>query len=129
MMDFRFHIDEIFEIAEQLERNGADFYQRAAEATKEPEIKGILKSLAEMEVDHQDTFRKLRNQWVSQEERDSLYDPQGEAIQAEKDAIAFYLGMKEMLSDSTALPKIDSLIKEEMSHIVILSKQLKQATQ
>ena len=46
------------------------------------------------------------------------------AIQAEKDSIAFYLGMKDMVPEELGNNKIDSSIKEEMSHIRILSEKL-----
>ena len=37
-MTVTFNAFEIFEIAEQIERNGTDFYIRAAELFEEPEI-------------------------------------------------------------------------------------------
>jgi len=46
------------------------------------------------------------------------------AIQTEKDSIAFYLGMKELVSTNLGKSKIDDIIKEEMSHIKLLAGKL-----
>jgi rubrerythrin len=47
-----------------------------------------------------------------------------EAITAEKDSIVFYLGMKELVPETLGKKRIDAIIKEEMSHIKLLSKEL-----
>jgi len=46
------------------------------------------------------------------------------ALGAEKDSIVFYLGMKDMVSARQGKDKIDAIIKEEMSHITILTREL-----
>ncbi|MBT7259953.1 MAG: rubrerythrin, partial [Desulfobacula sp.] len=46
------------------------------------------------------------------------------AIQAEKDSIIFYLGMKEIVPEKSGKAKIDDIIKEEMSHIRIIAQKL-----
>ena len=46
------------------------------------------------------------------------------AIQAEKDSIVFYLGMKEIVPEKSGKAKIDDIIKEEMSHIRIIAQKL-----
>ena len=46
------------------------------------------------------------------------------AIEAEKDSIVFYLGMKESIPEAFGRQKMDAIIKEEMEHIRILSKEL-----
>ncbi len=55
-----FNADEIFEIAEQMERNGARFYRRAAGCASAGEARGLLLRLAEMEVQHERTFAAMR---------------------------------------------------------------------
>ena len=45
-------------------------------------------------------------------------------ILAEKDSIVFYLGMKEIVPENLGKTKIDQIIKEEMAHIKLLSKEL-----
>lgn len=48
------------------------------------------------------------------------------AIQFEKDSVAFFLGMKEVLPDQTGKSEIDKLIQAEMEHISMLSAALKE---
>jgi rubrerythrin len=47
------------------------------------------------------------------------------AIQAEKDSIVFYLGLREFVSQKAGKEKVEKVIKEEQSHIVILNNHLK----
>jgi len=44
------------------------------------------------------------------------------AIGLEKDSIAFYLGLKEIVPERLGKERIDDIIKEEMGHIGVLSK-------
>ena len=46
------------------------------------------------------------------------------AIEAEKDSIVFYLGMKEAVPENLGKGRIETIIKEEMGHIRLLSKEL-----
>ncbi len=55
-----YSVDEVFAIAEQIERNGARFYKRAAELAKDPAVKKVLAQLAEWEVGHEHTFADMR---------------------------------------------------------------------
>jgi len=48
------------------------------------------------------------------------------AIQAEKDSIVFYLGLKEFVQQRAGKENVEKVIKEEQSHIVILNNHLKQ---
>ncbi len=43
------------------------------------------------------------------------------AIQFEKDSVAFFLGMKELLPDASGKGEVDKLIRAEMEHIKMLS--------
>ncbi|OEU61982.1 MAG: hypothetical protein BA867_06765 [Desulfobacterales bacterium S5133MH16] len=45
-------------------------------------------------------------------------------IVAEKDSIVFYLGLKDFVPDQLGKNRLDTIIKEEMGHIRILSKEL-----
>ena len=47
------------------------------------------------------------------------------ALGREKDAVIFYLGMKDMVSEKLGKSKIDGIIKEEMSHVTIISREIK----
>jgi rubrerythrin len=55
----KFNIDEIFYIAEQIERNGALFYSKAAVTFEDQKLKRLLEELAAMELQHEQVFKKL----------------------------------------------------------------------
>ena len=46
------------------------------------------------------------------------------AIGQEKDSIVFYTGLKEMISQAAGKQQIDRIIKEEMSHIAFLNREI-----
>ncbi|MBW2593488.1 MAG: ferritin family protein [Deltaproteobacteria bacterium] len=149
-----FNIDEIFEMAEQIERNGALFYRKSAESVTDPDEKKLLIELAEMEDEHEKTFAALRADIAEEDKVVTAFDPEDEtvlylraladvriffkktidtssmkeilkeAIVAEKDSIVFYLGMKDMVPENTGKAKLNAIIKEEMGHIKLLSGKL-----
>lgn len=53
---------EIFEIAEQIERNGAKFYNRASEICDNPNVCRLFLRLAEWERKHKQVFKRMRLQ-------------------------------------------------------------------
>jgi rubrerythrin len=157
-MSYDFNADEVFEIAEQIERNGAKFYRTAAENISDEDQKKLLINLAEMEDEHEQTFKTMRTELTQEEKVVTTFDPEGEsenylraladtrvfyekeidvssfkeilksAITAEKDSIVFYLGMKEVVPHNLGKQRLDNIIKEEMSHIRLLSSKLLEYT-
>jgi rubrerythrin len=153
-MSYDFNADEVFEMAEQIERNGAKFYRDAAESVADFSNKDLLLGLSKMEEAHEKTFQSMRSALKSAEKASTVFDPSGEAslylraladtrvffekkidassileilkaaIEAEKDSIVFYLGMKEAVPAALGQGRIDGIIKEEMGHIRLLSKEL-----
>jgi rubrerythrin len=153
-MMYDFNADDMFEMAEQLERNGAQFYRTAAQTVKDEKALDLLNSLAAMEVEHEKIFAGMRSQLTTSEKTATVFDPQGEAaaylraladtrvffekkidtssmeailkeaISAEKDSIVFYLGMREAVPEHLGRSRLDEVIKEEMGHIRLLSKEL-----
>ena len=153
-MGFDFNADDIFEMAEQMERNGAKFYRTAAENVADSSAKEFLLELAGMEDEHEKTFALLRADLSQKEKTATVFDPEGEsalylraladsevffkkeidvssmeeilkaAITAEKDSIVFYLGLKQFIPEKLGKDKLDMIIKEEMGHIRILSNEL-----
>ncbi|MBT3176291.1 MAG: ferritin family protein [Desulfobacula sp.] len=149
-----FNANDIFEIAVKIEQNGAIFYRDAAKLLENEDHKQFLLELAKMEDDHEKTFAAMQKQLTDKEAFSSTFDPGdenvlylkaladtrvffekdkpesnfqgilGAAIQAEKDSIAFYLGMKELVPLKLGQSKINDIIKEEMSHIRILAGKL-----
>lgn len=153
---------EIFEIAEQIERNAAKFYRDAAMAAKNKDSQKIFLVLAEMEDKHRLIFADMLKDYKDNIEDMNIFDPDNEmlyymkamatsagwegkaapqmpftgsetpeqilkiALKAEQASINYYLGIKEFVKSQAGKEKIDQIIKEEMSHIVILQKNLEQ---
>ncbi len=79
-MAYRFNLDEIFAMAEEIERNGARFYRRAAEITQQPDAKKLFGELARWEDGHERLFQRLRGDLVDAGEADpTVFDPMGDA--------------------------------------------------
>lgn len=74
-----FNADEIFEMAEQIERNGAGFYRTAAESADDQTTQFLL-DLAAMEDEHEETFAAMRSELAAAEKKSFTFDPDGEAI-------------------------------------------------
>ena len=155
-MSYDFNADDVFEMAEQMERNGGKFYRTAADSVEDSANKDFLLELAAMEDQHEKTFQAMRAEISDQEKASTVFDPEGEAalylraladtrvffekeidvttmrnilksaIEAEKDSIVFYLGMKEAVPANLGKGRLDHIIKEEMGHIRLLSKKLVQ---
>ena len=153
-MAYNFSADEIFEMAKQIERNGAEFYKKAAESVQGEDEKNFLLSLAQMEETHEQTFAEMQKDLADKEKASQVFDPVEEAVlylkaladtriffekpfpgndmkeilktamNAEKDSIVFYLGMKELVPSELGKKRVDNIVKEEMDHIRILSGKL-----
>lgn len=154
MAAYDFNADEIFEMAVQIEINGAKFYRKAAESVADADAKKFLLELAVMEDDHENTFKKMKSELTEELKKSKVFDPENEAvlylksladtrvffekeldttslkeifkaaITAEKDSIVFYLGMKDLVAPAYGQTKVDAIIKEEMGHIRLLSRKL-----
>lgn len=74
MISISYSIDEIFEIAEQIERNGAAFYRKAAEIAGSDSIRELFNDLAEQEDEHLRTFAEMRKKLVPPEASIAVYD-------------------------------------------------------
>jgi rubrerythrin len=76
-MGMPFNADEVFEMAEQIERNGAKFYRAAAK--KFPQVSQVLSDLAAMEDEHENTFAAMRAELSATEAEPLVFDPDGQA--------------------------------------------------
>jgi rubrerythrin len=56
--------------------------------------------------------------------KETMEDILRTAIGLEKDSIVFYLGLKEIVPERLGRQRIDDIIKEEMGHIAVLSKEM-----
>jgi len=59
-MGIYFDVDDIFGMAERIERDAAAFYRRAGAAAGDPESRRVLLYLADMEADHEHVFAGIR---------------------------------------------------------------------
>jgi len=66
--------DEIYEIAEQIERNAAEFYREAAELCPDQETCRLLLDMSEIENKHLETFQNMREK-LAYEMGLSVFDP------------------------------------------------------
>jgi len=153
-MAFDFNAEDVFEMAKEIERNGAAFYVDAAKKVDDPDQKQLLLDLSKMEEEHEETFKKMEAGLKPKEQGKTVFDPENEALQylkaladtrvffdkdvdtssmkgilktalgAEKDSIVFYLGMKELVPEKYGKNRLDRIIKEEMSHVRLISKEL-----
>ncbi len=153
-MGNEFNANDIFEIAKQIEINGAKFYRDAADQVDGDGHKQFLTELAEMEDSHEQIFADMQKNLSEDETKALTFDPDDEnalylkaladtrvffekeapgadmkkiltsAIAAEKDSIVFYLGIEEMVAQNAGKSKVDDIIKEEMGHIKLLAEKL-----
>lgn len=159
-MSITFNADEIFEMAVQIERNGAKFYREAAGNASDAGVKEMLLSLAVMEDGHELTFSQMRKELSAEDKASNMFDPDNEAaqylqtmadfhgtegkasssekltgnesvaevlkiaMQAEKNSIAFYVGIKDLLVTKSGQQKIQAIIIEEMAHVSTIGGKL-----
>ena len=159
-MSITFNADEIFEMAENLERDAAGFYRSAAKNTDEKKTKQLFLDLAKMEDKHLATFREMRKELVAGEKEETVFDPDNEAgmylqtmakghgwegkrsltenltgkekvedifkiaLEAERNSVVFYSGLKELVPVRAGRDKVEAIIKEELGHIAVLNERL-----
>lgn len=80
-MDEIFTRNQMFEIAIQVERNGIAFYEKAAHTDALVDVRIELLELAEMEKEHIETFRELREVSLHPDEVRLWNDPKYPAAQ------------------------------------------------
>ncbi|MBN2209578.1 MAG: ferritin family protein [Candidatus Coatesbacteria bacterium] len=79
-MSITFNADEVLEIAEQIERNGANFYRRAAKAFAQSDAHRLLTDLASWEETHEKVFADMRKELSQREKEPVFFDPNNEAV-------------------------------------------------
>jgi rubrerythrin len=77
-MGITFNAFEIFEMAEQIERNGVKFYRKAAKSISDRQTRQVLEELADMEVEHEKIFAEMRKQLSSEARTARVFDPENE---------------------------------------------------
>jgi len=79
-MGITFSADEVFEMAEEIERNGAKFYRAAAERASNDAEKAIFLDMATMEDGHLRTFELMRRELSEVEKEVTIFDPDNEVV-------------------------------------------------
>ncbi len=159
-MTMAFNADEVFEMAEEVERNGAKFYREVAAKAPDRKMKDMFLGLAGMEDGHLRTFREMRAALSDQEKGGTTFDPDNEAalylqamadakgfegmrsptekltgkesmrelleiaIEAEKNSVMFYVGIKSMVAARAGKDKVEGIIREEVGHVAQLRREL-----
>ncbi|MFP4520947.1 MAG: rubrerythrin [Fibrobacterota bacterium] len=104
-MDDLYNINEIFEIAKQIEKNGSDFYHKAAEVNGD--YKNFLIEIAHQEEDHYQIFNNMQKEMSGKQEED-MVDVQDEAHRFLR-AIASEIVFKNKERESGAAPVFKSI--------------------
>jgi rubrerythrin len=112
-MGITFNADEIFEMAENIEKDAAMFYRRAAKNAADKKTKQMFLDLANMEDKHLATFQEMRKELSAGEREETVFDPDNEA--------AMYLqtianghgweGKKSLTESLTGKEKIEDILK------------------
>jgi rubrerythrin len=147
-----FSINEILDIAIQLEKNSAAIYRDAADNVSRPEITEVLEWMADEEVKHAQWFDSLRNTTTIKPEVTSLESLNGDFltsiiggqsfsledvdfvniqqvsnllnifIESEKDGILFYEMLMPFIRDEGTRTMLEHIISEEKNHIKSLEE-------
>lgn len=159
-MSITFNANEIFEMAEQIERNGAAFYREAAAKAKDAPTRKFLADLAVMEDGHLAIFQNMRKELGQAEKESVTFDPDDQAaaylqamadakgfegkispglklsgretlsdilsmaINAERNSVVFYVGLKTLVQTDRSRKQVDNIIGEEMGHIAVIQKKM-----
>lgn len=123
-MAITFNADEIFEMAEEIERKGAKFYRKAADNATDADLKDFFTSMAKMEDNHVIVFQDMRKELSAEEKGETVYDPQDESmlyLQAMADSKG-YEGMitptKEFTGDESMREVIETALNSEKESVV-----------
>ena len=145
-------VKEAIKIAIQMEKDGYDFYRRAATQTSSKMGETIFQTLANDELMHLDTFQKIFEGRVGKGEWDSLVNSSKKyanlsvfpkdlkttegaspdtneldalhmAMNSEKEAIDFYSGILEKTQDDEVKKIIGEIIQQEKSHYLLLQEE------
>ncbi len=123
-MSITFNANEIFEMAEEMERNGAKFYRKAAGNASDKETKQMLLDMADMEDGHLKTFEEMRKQLSGQEKGWTIFDPDNQSVlylQAMADARGYegkITPSKELTGNETTKEILDIALNSEKESVV-----------
>lgn len=111
-MTVTFNAIEVFEIAEQIERNGAQFYRKAAELFNDSAICTMFIELADWEIKHEQIFNDMGKQLVKVNEKTTT--PRLEKKQLDPKlmaCLAVFGTVSEPLHRLKSIEKIEDILK------------------
>jgi rubrerythrin len=147
-----FSIQEIIDLAIQIEENGEKVYRKAVDNVSDPSLSSLLRWLADEEAKHTQRFNELReiadtspiDPQVEELGKNILRSVVGEqsfsldeadfsrigtvkeliqlAIEFEKDTILFYEMIRTFVQDHETMDKLREIIEEETRHIMLLEE-------
>lgn len=112
-MSITFNADEVFEIAENIERDAAEFYRKAVKLAGDEKTKQLFLDLANMEEKHLVTFKEMRKDLGAEEKEETVFDPDNEAAMYLQ-AMAMghgWEGRKSRTESLTGREKIEDILK------------------
>jgi rubrerythrin len=142
-----FTLDDIREIAVQIEKNGEQAYRRAAVVAKQPEIAALFTRMADDELRHAEWFESIRSERpLSDDEREleqmgrrllqemvagqtfslgqqdleqagDLEESLEQSRIFEQDTVLFYEFLRGMIDDAEVKTQLAAIIAEERRHI------------
>ena len=149
-----FAIEDIIDLAIQIEKNAEEVYRKASGEISNPSLVSLLQYLADEEVEHAKWFSELK-QKVSKTTDDPQLAEMGKrillgllgdesfslkdadfskmdqiedllrlAIEFERDTVLFYEMIRSFLETKETLDHLDEIMEEERSHIRSLQESL-----
>jgi rubrerythrin len=145
-------VKDAIKTAIQMEKDGYAFYKKAAVQTSSEMGRSIFKSLADDEQLHLDVFQKMfedkvgKNEWADLVDSSKKYvnlpifpkdlkevdgvnpdtnelDALRMGMDSEKEAIDYYMKIKENSRDNEIKEIIDKIIEQENNHYLILEQE------
>ena len=157
-MPERWGAEQVFALAERVERLGVEFYAKATKIMNHPTAAAVLKGFMQQEMEHARTFHDfcltsgacspsqgVIPDYLEAAASGKLFDPLRHpatrwtgnetlseifeaALGFEKEAIALYIGLRSLAVSADGRAQIDRIIREEMHHITQLSGLLSTCT-
>jgi rubrerythrin len=146
------NIKDAMRTAIQMEKDGYDFYQKAASQTSSDMGRSIFESLAKDELVHLDVFQKLFNETIGKSEWDELVNSSTKyknlpifpqdlkkvegvnpdtneidalrmAMESESDAIDYYTEILMSSNDEEVNKILETVIDQEKKHYFLLEQE------
>jgi len=120
-MSISFSSSEILEMAERIERDGADFYQKASQMFDNPYIQDLLVKFSRWEKRHEETFSQMRRQLSAQENKPEDFEPETDLslyLETMQSLDVFKNKAKELTGNERMRDVIKKAIEKEKDSIV-----------